>query len=218
MTYWVLDIIFSLIVIIGAIIGIKKGAVKIFLSLLSTICAAFLTYFFSTGITSYLCNNFIEPLIVNKIHASLENNDVSKAVLPDFITKSADNFNVELDNLRLSNSVSKETVSSLVENNLSKPVFAIINIIVSIILFIVFLLILKFFFNLFNKLVKHSFVKGVNSFLGGVFGFVNGIVIIVVICFILSICFKNALSMPSYFSENSVNNSLFYRLFLYFFS
>ena len=61
--------------------------------------------------------------------------------------QSADNFDVELDNLRLSNSVSKETVSSLVENNLSKPVFAIINIIVSIILFIVFLLILKFFFH-----------------------------------------------------------------------
>lgn len=217
MTYLFFDIFFSLILIISFIVGIKKGAVKIFLSLLSTVCAAFLTYCFGVSISIYIYSKFIEPSLINRIFSSLQNSDTSKEVLPDFIIKSADNFGVELDKLRLTNSVSKEDVADLVENNLRSTINGILNIVVSVLLFILLLILLKFVLNLFNKLVKYSFVRGVNSLLGGVLGVVNGIVIIILLCFVFALCFKNNVTLPTFFSEENVKNSLFFRLFLYIF-
>ena len=217
MTYLFLDVIFSLILIISFIIGIKKGAIKIFLSLLSTICAAFLTYCFGTTVSSYIYGKFIEPSIINKIYSSLGSNSTSNEILPQFITNGAENFGIELDKLRLSDTVSKDDITNLVENNLRKPILGFVNIIVSIILFIILLIILKFVFNLFNKLVKHSFVNGINSFLGGAIGILNGAVIITIICFVLTLFYKNLVTVPSFISEESVNNSLFFRLFSYIF-
>ena len=217
MTYLFLDIFFSIILIIGVIVGVKKGAIKIFLSLLATVSASFLTYCLGATVSSYIYNKFIEPSLINKIYSYIQGNGTSKEVLPKFITQNADKFGIELDRLKLSNSVSKEDVANLVENNLYKTIYGLLNIVVSIVLFIVILLLLKFILNLFNKLVKHSFVSGINSILGGAFGILNGIVIIVILCFVLNLCFKNAIKMPHYFTEESVNNSLFYRLFLYIF-
>ncbi len=217
MTYLILDIIFSLILVISVIVGIKKGAIKIFLSLLSTVCAAFLTYCFGASLSTYIYSKFIEPSLINKIYSSIQNSNTSSEVLPKFITKSADNFGIELDKLRLTNSVSKEDVAELVENNLRSTIYGILNLIVSVILFIILLILLKLILNLFNKLVKYSFVSGVNSLLGGVFGVLNGIVIITLLCFVFALCFKNNVTMPTFISEESVNNSLFFRLFSYIF-
>ncbi len=217
MSYIFLDIIFSLILIVGFIIGIKKGAIKIFLSLLSTVCAAFLTYCFSNTITSYIYNKLVKPSIVNKVYSSFENNNASDDILPNFITKQAENFGIELKQLKFSNSITKDSISNLVENTLHKSIFAIVNIIVSIVLFLLLLVFLKLILNTFNKLVKHSYINGINNVLGGVIGTINGLVIIVIICFMLTLCYKNSITLPSFISEESVNKSLFFRLFSYIF-
>ncbi len=217
MTYLFLDIFFSIILIISVIVGVKKGAIKIFLSLIATVSAAFLTYCFGNTVSSYIYNKFIQPSLINKIYSYIESTGTTKEVLPKFISQNADKFGIELEKLKLSNSVSKDDVANLVENNLYKTIYSLLNLVITIALFIVILLLLKFILNLFNKLVKHSFVSGINSILGGACGIVNGIVIITLLCFVLNFCFKNAIVMPTYFSEESVNNSLFYRLFLYIF-
>ena len=217
MTFLILDIIFSLILIFNVILGIKKGAIKIFLSLLAVICAAFITYCFSTTITAYLYNNYVEPAITDKIYSSIQNGETSEDILPDFIVKNADNVGLELDKLSLSSSLSRANVEGFVKNTLSETASAVIKVIVSLTMFLVIWLILKLLLNLFNKIVKYSYVDGFNSALGGAVGGIKGVIIIVLICFILSALVKNIIPLPNFMSEESVNKSLFYRLYLYIF-
>lgn len=217
MTYLFVDIVFCLILIISVIFGIKKGAVKIFLSLVSIVFATVITYLLGSTVTTNLYIKFVEPSITDKIFTSIRNGNFSEDILPKFITKNADTLGIELNKLQITNSLTREDIANFVEDNVSKTVCSILNIAVSAVIFIVAMLLTKIILRLFNKLVKYSYLGGINSVLGSVVGAVNGLVIIMILCFLLSYLFKHLSVLPSFISEESVNNSLFYRIFLYIF-
>lgn len=217
MPHLILDLFFTAIIIVGIFLGIKKGAVKIILSLVALIVAAFLAYYLSTPTAVFLNNKYITLSISSDIYESLESGEEPSSVLPDYINDLAEKSGINLDSLILNNTINKENISKIVDSHLSESITRVVSAVLIPVFFIIFSFILKLFVNIFSKLVKHSFVGGINSLLGAIFGALNGCVIVTVICIIISLLIKY--SAISYFniSEETVNSSLIYSIFLYIF-
>ena len=213
MTHLILDGIFAIIVLIGLFIGIKKGAVKIILSLVAFVLAAYLAYFLATPVACYINERFVTPSISNSVYESMVNGNEPSQVLPDFILENANKLGADLDGIGVYDSITLEQVTDYVEEHLA-PFFENLLTTVSIIaLFIIFSIIFNLIVSLLNKLIKNSLLGGINSFLGAVFGALNGCVIVAVICLVLSIAVKYTPSLPFNITEETHNSSIFFGLF-----
>ena len=60
MSYWIFDIICLVIVLLGIIVGLKRGAVKILFSLAAIVISAFFSYLISSPVATML-SKFISP-------------------------------------------------------------------------------------------------------------------------------------------------------------
>ncbi len=217
MSHLILDGIFVLIIIIGIVFGIKRGAVKIVFSLIAFVLAAYLAYFFSTPLATFINGKFIAPSVSSDIYEAVRNGENPADTLPGYITENAEKLGVDLNDLQLTSVISEDSVISFVNSKISPIVISVLSTIFIIILFIAFSILLNLFVNLFNKLIKCSFVGGLNSFLGAIFGALNGLVITAVICLIISLTMKYGFIYPFNITEETVKSSFFYSIFLYIF-
>lgn len=184
MTYLVFDLILALIIIFGIFIGVRKGAVKIFLSLLAFITAILLANYLSTPIASFINKTYFEPKIIKTIETSVDNSvDSVKNALPDFIVDNSDKYGItfEGENIIDAEQFVTESISPIIEEAIST--------IAMFVLFIVFVFVLNILVNVINKLVKISFLGKINKFLGSVFGALSGCAIVIAVCLI---CEKTA--------------------------
>lgn len=217
MSHLVFDVILAAIIVIGAFVGIKRGAVKIVLSLIAFIAAAYLAYFLSAPVGGFINSKYIVPSISRDIYEAVDNGEEPSAVLPDYIISASHKLGVDLNSIRTDRQATQEEITSFVDTHFSPFMLSVVSTLLIIILFLIFSVIFNLLVKIVNKLVKHSFVGGLNTLLGAVFGALNGCVIAAVVCLIISLTVKYSVNLPFNITEETVNSSLFYSIFLYIF-
>lgn len=208
MTYLIFDLLLLIIIVVGIFIGAHKGAIKIFLSFIAIIVAAYLAHFLSTPTAVFVNNTFFEPKIVNAVENSVNSSTESiKEALPDFIINNSERLGIDLDtnNIIDADKFVNESVSPIIEDAVSG--------ILQFVLFIILAIVLNLCVKLINKLVKGSFLTKPNKFFGGVFGAATGVVIIIVLLMLCERTCEISGKGLWIISETTLNQSYIYNFY-----
>ncbi len=183
-----LDLIVILAFVLSIYTGLKKGFVRSVMGIVIVAAAIILSVRFSPPLSEYLNQNYIEPVITDKVEASIEgiisgveNLDISTLFdeKPKAFTDILDNFGVDIDDLKAhydstikDSEGAEEEVSEYIATPVSKSVstaaaFGIIFITVSLVLTLVLLLV--------ELIVQIPLLKELNKGLGLVLGIVKGL-------------------------------------------
>ncbi|MBQ7505344.1 MAG: CvpA family protein [Ruminococcus sp.] len=189
----ILDIIIVSVVLMFALIGLKRGIAKTVYGLLCLAAAGILAYLSGKLLAEFVYNNFILSSITDSVKTSFEASSVnSEKVSENVFTALPAIFSGVLagmgitqkgfaSSLDSASDFTQKAAMTTVENVISPVLISFLSVGFIALLFIIFILILKFVIGRkILKLFKLPVIKWVNSLLGFVFGVGEGAVIVFV--------------------------------------
>ncbi len=198
---WILDILFILIFLLMVVIATQKGFVKSIWRIVTVIGSFVVAYIFGPVIGDWICENFVLGHVTSYAYgvvAQLVENNAGEynvsglfETLPDEFLQLLSNCGTSVDELSsrfsVTLAVSEEELYSMAEaiatpisNTLSKAVGIISVFLASVLLFVLAGMVLKL-------VVKMPLIRSLDSFLGFVFGVVEGIAIVWILCVFVGI-------------------------------
>ncbi len=208
MISFVFDIILVAIILLCVFIGMKKGAMKVILSLVAFVVAAYLAYALSSPFAAFVNNKFVEPAVIRSVDSAISRTSESiEDALPDFIADNAETFGINLDSGSIVNA------TDFVQKSVSPAVVKVVSSISMFIIFIVLAIALNFVASLLNKIIKVSFLGGLNKLLGGIFGALTGCIILIVVCFVLKYAVYLSGDEAKLITKAVLDNSIFFKFF-----
>ncbi len=185
-----LDIGVFTVILLAIIVGFKRGFVKSVLGLISNILSIVVAVFLGSSLSELIYNSFIKDSIINSISESISSNvqsstsSVTEGVsqLPDYITYllsvfGYNNTTVATDVNNMVESQSRNAANA-VETVLAPIITAIMSFFFIIILFIIIRFIAGKLCRLICGVAKLPILSTINKIFGGVFGILNGIIIV----------------------------------------
>ncbi len=222
------DIIIISIIVFFIVVGIIRGFARSLLNIAGVIISVVIACFASQSLSQWLFDTFVRTQVLDSINsvnlASGMNSVITDvfSVIPEWVSAIVGFFNsiFGLDNketIKLFTDASPtDTMTPVVltDSVISPVITGIFSFFLVIILFIVVLIIVKQIINLIDKIFQLPVLKQINGLLGGVFGAVEGIIIVTIavnlFCFIINITDSSVLN------DSSVNGILFSLLCLNF--
>ncbi len=192
----------AVIVLIFALMGLKRGFVKEFISLVGVVVAVILAFFLSAPCASYIYENFATQKVHEKVQALVPDNseitsegggslnlDKIKELIPPKYADAAESVGVNLkeaiDSINFKDGESvAETVRNAIEEKIAQPVVqAVLRIVIFIVLFILIRILLGIIVKCTNLVTKLPGIKMLNKLLGFVFGLAKGGIIVYAIIY-----------------------------------
>ena len=185
------DIIIVVVVLLYILFGALRGFLKTITGLVATVLGAMLANWLSAPIGTWIYTTFVRTTVLTNIEQEITKNGFSSAVgnslqsLPDWLSKMVASvfapWGISMDDLQkgvLINSQQAQQISHTIEEPIGQIVLKII---------------LKLIFNAIIKLIRGSSRPGgVDRFFGGVFGFAEGTLVVLVgihiVYMIMSLC------------------------------
>lgn len=167
----------------------KKGFAKSAMEVAALIIAYFLASTFSGIIAGWTYDNYVEANTVKKIEDKLmaEADATLSSTLPDYAVSGAHSLGIYDDILESQRGTARETAQALGER-VVKPVYtSIARMVFAILIFVVLMFIFRFLIKLLNKAFKLPVIDGLNTFLGGLFGILKGGMVMLFVCFGISV-------------------------------
>lgn len=189
------DIIIIILIALFTVIGVKRGVAKTVLGILCFVISVFLSNYFADYLSKLIYDSCIKEIIVNNVNNFIALNGVDKALnnwieaLPNWlggvvefmgaifaIDASATNFNINS-----SSKISATTAVNTIETAIAPLVIAFFRLILLILLFIIILSLARKLSRLVLKVFNIPIIKQLNQILGGIAGFAEGIILVIVI-------------------------------------
>lgn len=218
------DFIMLTIILIFAVIGFARGAVKTILSFVGGILSYVLSYALGQRLAEPVYNCFFKEYVENEI--SLQVTDLienGNGNIGDSITEALpDSLQIFISDTDLINSLNNvvgDTTAQVVESatqiiqQVAEPVFiGLVSICVTIVLFVMFNTLVSVLLHLSNFIDKIPVVGKANRIVGAVIGFMSGLVLTFATVFVFT-QFVPFISNDSEFSNNVQETSLFFKIF-----
>ena len=196
----ILDLAIVLIVALCVLVGIKRGAVKEIVSLVGIAVALVLAITVSKIGAAFIYNNFVGEAIYDSVYESVEKHigsDISSTIdsLPEELFDIGDALGVDITE-KLQSGLNEDSnlaagVADIVSNSIAKPlVKSIIQVVLFIILFIVIKVLIGWLGRILNVVAKLPVIGAANKLVGGVLGFLKGLIIASIICYVVIIVLK----------------------------
>lgn len=175
-----IDIAFILIFVASVLLGIKKGFVRMILSLVALVASWMAADKFAPAASQWINDNFIREnaiaLITEKLAAVFENGsrEIIEAV-PEYIIKAAELADISLENViesAVEPSAAAENIFSACETTIVLPV---LEFLMFIVIFIVVSIVLAIIVRVADKIFDLPVLKKLNKFLGAIAGAVKGV-------------------------------------------
>lgn len=190
------DFIMILIVLVFAVVGYVRGAIRSVLSFVGGIVSFIIAIFAGNHLSPYIYDMFFKQSINNKVAESVDSalqngagsigENVTNA-LPDFLKGFVDSSDI----INSLNSVTGETSQEItnaaaeaVQQAVSPIIISIISLCVTIIAFILLKIIIGIICHLADVVNKIPVIGTANRITGGVIGLVYGILVVMIIIFI----------------------------------
>ena len=217
----ILDIIALVLAIIIIVKCGVKGFISSIISFLGGLFSALIAAFLSNPAAQYIYTNFLEKHLVEKITVSLgEMTTTNASAFLEGLETSLQSLPAPLLSLMQLNSqsvvsvlsenigASVDTLSMQLSENVIKPLTTtLVSAVLFIVLFIVLLLIFKLLSKAFTKIKKVPLLGPVNTVLGVVFGFLNALIVLYVICVVLNLLIMFLGNTIPYLSTETLQNS-----------
>ena len=191
------DIIIVVLVLLYMLFGAMRGFLKTITGLVATVFSALLANWLSAPIGTWFYTTFIRATVLTNIEQEITKNGFSSAVssslqsLPDWLSKMVASifapWGIDMDDLQkgvLINNQQAQQISHTIEEPIGQMISS---------LFIVLKIILKLIFNAIIRLFRGSSRPGgVDRFFGGLFGFAEGTLVVLIaihiVYMIMSLC------------------------------
>lgn len=194
---FLLDLIIILLFVIFVLIGIKRGAIKTLLNLVSVWLAVFLSSVLGSGIAQWIYDVCFKNGITQGINNTLSQTGTAYTVenaidsIPDFVFNALSAFGVTKDSLLSQTegtvSSAQSSISNAVEGIISPILTSIISFFLIIILFILLLVLFKFLIKLISGLFELPVLHFFNKVLGGVLGAIEGVAFVYLLVVLIKI-------------------------------
>ena len=191
----IIDVVCIILALLFLVIGFKKGLAKVLLRLFAGLIAAFSSRAAATSLSGIIYSNFVHSAVASKLNeifpaGSVEGSVISSAkeAIPASAYKIAVFFELFTDQI-----VDPEKMHTVeqIETAYVQPILTkVIVIITSVLLFLLLSFILILIANAINKHFfenRQGAISKMNKILGGLLGFVRGIVPIAAGCMILNL-------------------------------
>lgn len=185
------DIIIVAVIVLFAIIGVKRGIAKTILNLAGLVLTAISAYYLSSFLSQLIYDSFLKQSVITNTQQIIEQNGIDYALsncleaVPQWINGILSFiggiFGIGLDEFQNQLSVPSDvssSVSQVIENAVSPVVTSVLTIILIIVLFIIILIIVKKLVKLISKVFNIPVIKQINQLLGGIFGLAEGLLIV----------------------------------------
>ncbi len=206
---FLLDLIMVLILILCVIIGYRKGFFKVILSLAVYLLSAYFSWLLSGPIGGLIYDKMMQPKIVESVSAALEKaGTVTAEALPTAVRGAAGLLGVNLNSV-LSDAAGSQTaqqISDLLRPTVVQP----LKMLLTVLLFLILSLVLGVVAKMLNKLIRVSFLGGINHFFGAVAGLGNGLVFCCLFCLLCSFLVSFTENGFAFITEDALKNSYFY--------
>lgn len=185
------DIIIVAVIVLFAIIGVKRGIAKTILNLAGLVLTAISAYYLSSFLSQFIYDSFLKQTVITNIQQIIEQNGIDYALnncleaVPQWINGIlsffAGIFGVSLDEfesqLIIPSDISSST-SQVVESAVAPVVTSVLSIIFVIVLFIMIFIIVKKLIRLASGVFNIPVIKQINQLLGGIFGLAEGLLVV----------------------------------------
>lgn len=188
----VLDLIFLAVIIAFIIGGIVRGFAKSIMNIAAVIAACVFSDILSSAVAEWIFNDFIRDDLIVKLSTAIERSEATATNiftnLPDWASSIVAFFCVifGLDEKQLvENFAGKVDFSKMTSvqlaDGIAKPVVTgIFGFFLVIIIFILLIIVFKLIINFVNKLFELPIISPINRVLGGVFGGIEGVVVVLI--------------------------------------
>ena len=188
----VLDLIFPMIIVIGVLLGYKKGFFATITKPLKLVFALCITIFAAAPIINTWTRPFFSGKVQSWIYSSLMEScpnitgETATESLPTLLKLSAELFKVDLSGTEgLSGA---EAIINSISEKMAAPIGNLIAVVVTyVLLFFVSMIFTKIMLAVLNKFVKKGLLGRVNKALGFITG---GMIATIIACMISSIAYK----------------------------
>lgn len=184
---YLFDIILLALIAICFFIGQKVGFIKSILSLAKLLIAFIFAKICGEFIAGYLFDHLAKSWLVERFTTAFSSGAESAGQLwqkiPGIIRNLLDNAGVKAEDLFSNLSTGAENLAESAAESLRGVVTAIFAFALVLILFFVFILLLNILIRLIDKVFDLPVLRGLNTFLGGLFGALIGIFIVFLICY-----------------------------------
>ncbi len=220
----IIDLVIIIVFIVYFIFGLKKGITKSAVSFLFALISIFFSSFFASYLSKFLFNSFIKENMLINISNALKNTvdqDIllrSNAVLstfPDPILKLFSYYGITSDTINTSIYGTTEQATLIIMNMLSPIILDLIRIISFLVLSTILSLIIKPFKISLIRFAKLPVINVIDSALGGAFGLLKCILIILVFCTIINLVVPMSDDLANVFNEQSIKSTYLFKYIYY---
>lgn len=221
-----LDLIVVAIITVFIILTAVKGFVKSMISVICFVLAFYLSMAFSPLFAQGVYDGFIKKPMEDKIESTvqIDKDNIEISVndawekMPKYITSIADNFGVtkqSVSNTIIKNSLKdKETLVSNIVDDVARPVVVpILKTLFYIILFFILNTVLRLISRPIVRIFKLPIIGGLNRFLGGVLGFVKGLVAAALFCVCVKLIINFTQNGFLIFTNQNIDNTIIFKYF-----
>ncbi len=197
----IVDGIFVVVLCLFVYTGIKSGFVRSILNVTSWFVSFLAASELCSAAAAFLYHNLLSKYVTSVISARIPENleDGSSiyfagrvaSTVPAFAKRCAESLNVNIDQYASyfkTNTDSGETLAKDLSDRIAYPLFtSILSVVTFILIFIVVLTVTQFLVRRFGDLIKVSLFKTPDYVLGGVFGLIEGALVVLLLSVIFHV-------------------------------
>lgn len=184
---YLFDILLIALIAVCFFIGQKVGFIKTVLSLAKLLVAFILAKFCGEFLAGLFFDQFAKSWLVERFTTAFSSGATSAGQLwqkiPGVLRNLLDNAGVKAESLFEHLSDGAPALAEQAAEAIRGVVTAIFTFILVLILFFVFVLVLNILIRMIDKVFDLPILRGLNTFLGGLFGALIGVFIVFLICY-----------------------------------
>lgn len=185
------DVVLCSIILLCIVLGFYKGIVKSFVEFVGYFISIIAAVFLGNALSVFVYNSVLRGIMIKKIStaittsAALPVEQKVQAVLhafPNFVTNAMSYRGVTTQSLGKTLSASAATAAPKVADMLSPVMISLMKVGFTVLIFILLLMVVRLIANMLNTICSLPLLHQLNSLLGGVFGLLKGVVIVLLLC------------------------------------
>lgn len=190
----ILDVVLLVVIVIFTLNGLHKGLVRSLVSFVGYVAASLLAAFLGRTGAVFLYENFIEASLIEKISSALQQSagqgatEQLKALeegVPGFLLRPL--LGDEANSLTALLNQSIEKAAPAVANALSPAVINGTRMVLTVVLFSLFIVAVSSLTRMLSAVFRLPILRQINSLFGGVFGFLTGGAVVLLLCLLLQL-------------------------------
>lgn len=211
---YALDILLLCIIAIFIIVGIRRGFIRSALRLVGAVLAACLSAFFGGIVAEAIFTNLIRPGLIERIGEMLAGVSVNDGIyglldsLPDFLVRGLDAVGVTAESLSKMLTAQQGQAAEIIADEIAPMFIGFLKVLAVIVLFMIFMMIVRILTGYISRLFRLPLLNGANSLLGGLFGFLQALVMIWVVLAMVGVFVPILETSAQQAIEESMSNSI----------